>query len=131
MIRASMDTRHFTFEAFGHDEEEARHALRDAWDFEHIRQYPDSLTFDEYIEAEGDDVQITEIEIGGAYRDNERMDVTKAAHLLRERLRFLHSMGDAACYYECWRAHDHALLREFRWVLDLPPDRVSWPENCR
>lgn len=53
------------------------------------------------------------------------------ADLLRNRLRWLHSMGDACCGYECWRDTDENLLSEFAWVMDPALDRrIDWPADC-
>ena len=73
MVRAELYTRHFTFHAYGNDKAHALDALRRGWNSNHVRNYPGAPTFDQYLEAEGGEVEYTTATIGTAYRDNEEM----------------------------------------------------------
>jgi len=54
------------------------------------------------------------------------------ADIIRERLKFLHVMGDAACGCECWRDTDERLEAEYSWIMaDELDERVEWPIGCR
>lgn len=77
MIRAKLETRHFTFEAYGETEAEALATLRFNWNCEHRRQYADAIPFDEFV-ADGD-VGLIEIDLGRAYRDGELLTVSPCA----------------------------------------------------
>ena len=71
MIRATLHTRHFTFDAYAATEEAAMSAMRLAWDTTHRQHYPDAATFDEFVE-EGD-IEFHDFGLGEVYRDGERI----------------------------------------------------------
>ena len=70
MIQAKLETRYFTFEAYGKDHADALNALRRGWDEVHKgKHYPDADSFDDYV-TDGD-VSYTRIGMGFCYRDGE------------------------------------------------------------
>lgn len=71
MIRAKLETRHFTFEAYGNDEAEAYTALQEGWDHMHRKQYPGAEAFDDFVQP--GDVNFYPVEVGRAYRDGEEL----------------------------------------------------------
>lgn len=71
MIRAKLETRHFTFDAYGETEEEALAVLKNAWDDTHRRHYPSAAPFDEAVED--GDVCFYPIELFACYRDGEKI----------------------------------------------------------
>lgn len=71
MIRAKLETRHFTFEAYGNTKADAFDVLRRGWNHSHRKHYPDAQAFDDFVEA--GDVCFCTVEIGSSYRDNEEL----------------------------------------------------------
>lgn len=63
---ASLETRHFSFEAYGYTEVEALYIMRQTW-FKHRKQ---TEATDKWTDIE-DDVQMREIIVGAGYRDGE------------------------------------------------------------
>lgn len=55
--------------------------------------------------------------------------VTKA-DAVRNRLRFLYEMGDAAVPFEAWRDTDANVLDEYGWTLDEMILVEPWPPHC-
>lgn len=70
MIRATLETRHFSFEAYGKNKAEALDVLRTGWNLKHRQQYPDAREFDDLFAC---DVEYYEIKGGKAYRDREEL----------------------------------------------------------
>lgn len=68
MIIAHLETRHFSFSAYGSTEEEARNLLRRAWD-KHRQYSPEIWTWEE-LELE-EDVWCQFVRLGDVYRDNQ------------------------------------------------------------
>ena len=68
MFKAYLETEHFIFEAYGASEEEARAALLAGWEVHRV-QYRATAGFPDYA----DDVQVSEIRLGAAYRDREEI----------------------------------------------------------
>ena len=68
MIRATLDTRHFSFEAYGQNSAAARAALIEGLN-RHAAMY--QLPADWFY---ADDIEYAEIEIGRAYRDSKLID---------------------------------------------------------
>lgn len=67
MIRAHLETRHFTFDAYGVDRERAEEALKTGWAV-HIAQ-TDAHPWEEF----SDDVCFHEFKLDAAYRDYEEL----------------------------------------------------------
>jgi hypothetical protein len=74
MIWAQLETRNFTFDAFGKTREEARNVLETAC-FAHAKQYRvDAQYFLDLInDDDGANVRWTEFEVGRAYRDSQEI----------------------------------------------------------
>ena len=77
MFRAALETRHFSFEAFGETEKHARATMANLWR-DHCVQYEQPNNFEEFE----DGVNVMEFHIGRGYRDGsevvERNAVTDA-----------------------------------------------------
>lgn len=67
--KARVETRNFVFEAYGATEAEAWRLLEDAWSV-HAKHTQASIPW--RILAE--DIVVTEMQLGAAYRDGERME---------------------------------------------------------
>lgn len=97
MIRATLETRHFTFEAYGNTEAGALEVLRRGWNHSHLKNYPDAQPFDDFIE-EGD-VCFYHVEIGSSYCDGEEMKpmpTEQPRPLPIKKLQELHGMAENA-----------------------------------
>lgn len=70
MIRATLDTRHFSFEAYGKNKAEALDVLRTGWNLKHRLQYPGARAFDDLFAG---DVTYYKIVCGKSYRDHEEL----------------------------------------------------------
>lgn len=67
IFKASLETRHFTFEAYGYTEVEALYIMRQTW-MKHSKEY--KAAKHNWGEFE-DDVHVQEIIVGAGYRDGE------------------------------------------------------------
>ena len=74
IVCATLNTRHFTFRAYGENEEVAEKLLRRAWDEKHRGQYS-CVSAEEYFAKCGGDalVEFREIELGTVTRDGEEI----------------------------------------------------------
>ena len=70
MFRANLETRHFSFEAFGESEEHARATMAELW-ANHCIQYEQANNFDEFE----DGVNVMEFRLGRGYRDGSHVAV--------------------------------------------------------
>lgn len=80
MIRAKLETRHFTFEAYAETETEALELLRFTWNSQHRKHYADAKPFDEFVGD--DDVCFFEVKVGTAYRDGEAFKAVPSQNTL-------------------------------------------------
>jgi hypothetical protein len=70
MFRAALETRHFSFEAFGETEKHARAMMAELW-ADHCIEYEQPNNFDEFE----DGVNVMEFSIGRGYRDGSEVKV--------------------------------------------------------
>ena len=68
MYIARLETRHFSFTAYGDSEEEGKKLLRRAW-ARHCHQFPEARSWEE-LELE-EDVYCLFVRCGDVYRDND------------------------------------------------------------
>jgi hypothetical protein len=68
MVIAKLETRRFSFTAYGDSEEESRKLLRQAW-ARHCHQFPEARSWEE-LELE-EDVYCFFVRVGDVHRDND------------------------------------------------------------
>lgn len=71
MICAKLETRNFTFVAYGPSHDVALEALKAGWNDGHRRQYKVASTFEEFVNDH--EIQYQCIESGACYRDGEKL----------------------------------------------------------
>jgi hypothetical protein len=70
MYRASLETRNFSFEAYGKTEQEAHNALHEGF-VVHCRER--RVPVDQFTQDYADDIEVRPIALGAAYRDGEQI----------------------------------------------------------
>lgn len=52
------------------------------------------------------------------------------ANIIRNRMRFLASLGDDGIGHEAWRDTNEGVLNQYFWTLDEDLN-IDWPDDCR